>query len=75
MLSQAEVQEVAAEFVTVKIDPRETADAREHKTTRYVPELVVLDSQQNLISSIQARSAPAMVEALRKALKKARQSR
>ena len=75
VLSQAAVQEVAAEFVAVKIDPRETFDARDHKTTQYVPELVVLDSRQNFIDSISARSTPEMVRALKEALTKARQRR
>ena len=75
MLSQTAVQAIAEEFVTVKIDPNNSRDALHHKTTGYVPELVVLDSRQNFIDSIEARDAPGVARALKQALADARKRR
>ena len=46
MFSDGGVQDLAAEFVCVKIDPRDATPASmQHKSTRYVPELVILTLQ------------------------------
>lgn len=68
MLSDPSVRTVASSFVAVKIDPRESRDALEHKSTRYVPELVVLDPAQNFIARIDDRDPEGMRLALAEAL-------
>ena len=68
MFSDREVQVAASNFVTVKIDPRSSRDAGEHKRTRYVPELVVLDPSQNYVTTIEAFAPQAMCEQLQAAL-------
>lgn len=67
-LSDESVKVMAANFVAVKIDPRERFDAREHKTTRYVPELVILDPSQNFITSVQSRDAQGIAREMEEAL-------
>ena len=68
MLSDPSVQTVASNFVAVKIDLRQTQEALQHKSTRYVPELVVLDAGQNRIATIEARDPASMQQALANAL-------
>lgn len=68
MLSDPSVRLVASNFIAVKVDPRSSRDALEHKTTRYVPELVVLDPSQNLIASIDARDPQGVRDELANAL-------
>ena len=80
MLSDPSVKLVASNFVAVKIDPNATLDAREHKSTRYVPELVVLDPSQNHVATIDGHSAAlrspvAMQQALADALAAAQSRR
>ena len=58
-------------FVCVKLDPRKTRDAMHYKTTEYVPELVVVDSNGKFVRSLESRSAPALVNEMRQALEKA----
>ncbi len=71
MFSHESVIEAAQEFVVVKIDPAETDDAQEHKTTGYVPELVVLDSKENFVRVIDERDPAGVARALREALEEA----
>lgn len=70
MLSRPEVQALTEEFVCVKIDPRETQEGMENKRSRYVPEIVLLDSRQNFITAVdRTQYAPeAFMEVLRAAL-------
>lgn len=68
MLSDPTVRTIASNFVPVKIDPRESRDALEHKSTRYVPELVVLDPSQNFIARIDERDPEGVRDALASAL-------
>ena len=80
MLSDPSVKLVASNFVAVKIDPAATMDSREHKSTRYVPELVVLDPSQNRVATIDGNSAAlrspvAMQQALADALAAAQSRR
>ena len=75
MLSDDQVKLTASNFVAIKIDPRKSEDALEHKQTRYVPELIVLDPSQNFIAQIDAFDPTAMVEQLQEALDASRRSR
>ncbi len=75
MLSDPEVRTVASNFVAIKIDPRESRDAMEHKSTRYVPELVVLDPSQNFIARIDERDPQGVKRALENALSEATKRR
>lgn len=71
MFSDNGVKVAASNFVAVKIDPRKTQDAMEHKQSRYVPEIVVLDRSQNFITTIDARDPQAMKAELQSALEEA----
>ena len=71
MLSDGDVTRMSQSFVCVKLDPRETRDGMQHKTTKYVPELVVIDSKGKFVSSLESRSPPALVNEMRQALEKA----
>ena len=71
MLSEKSVQVAASNFVAVKIDPAKSRDAMQHKTTRYVPELVVLDPAQNFVTSLTSRDAPSLTAELNEALARA----
>ena len=54
-LSSARIQKLGADVVTVKIDPRAVGrdhPAMEFKSTRYVPELVVLDHRGKLVETV-----------------------
>ena len=75
MLSDPSVRSVASNFIPVKIDPRESRDALEHKSTRYVPELVVLDASQNFIARIDERDPEGVRIALANALTQASRPR
>jgi hypothetical protein len=68
VLSDPSVRTIASSFVAVKIDPRETQHALEFKSTRYVPELVVLDASQNFIARIDDRDPEGVRSALANAL-------
>lgn len=72
MFSKAEVVAAAEAFVCVHVDPRETRDAREHKGTNYVPEIVVLDSTSRVVTRWQTgeRSAASFARFLSDALRK-----
>ncbi len=65
MFSNQDVQEAASAFVCVKVDPRETQDAMEHKTTRYVPEVVLLRSDGERIATLEERDPAGVAETLR----------
>ena len=56
MLSDAGIERLSEKFICVKVDPRESADAREYKRTRYVPEIVFLDSNKNHLGVLEDRS-------------------
>ena len=71
MLSDDAVGKMSRSFVCVKLDPRETRDGMQHKTTKYVPELVVIDSKERFVRSLESRSAPELVNEMRQALEKA----
>ena len=71
MFSDKQVQVAASNFVAIKIDLKKSQDALEHKKSRYVPELVVLDKSQNFIATIDARDPQTMKQQLNDALSKA----
>ena len=71
MFSDKQVQVAASNFVAIKIDLKKSQDALEHKKSRYVPELVVLDKSQNFIATIDARHPQTMKRQLDEALSKA----
>jgi hypothetical protein len=71
VLSDARVREAAKDFVCVRIDPRspgETRAAFEFKSTRYVPEVVLLSPDGEVIDRISARSPEGFAAVLRDAL-------
>ena len=77
MLSHEKVQEAAKGVVVVKLDPRDLGDDKaaamevfkEYKTTRYVPELVLVAPDGESIESIDNShlNPDALAEKLRKA--------
>ena len=60
MLSDDRLQRLSERFVCVKVDPRETLDAREHKRTAYVPEIIFLDSGKNFLGLSTDRTVEGM---------------
>lgn len=69
MLSDQRVQSLADRFVCVKVDPRETRDAMEHKETRYVPEIVLLDSEASRLVRVEGREVETFTSAMEEALR------
>jgi hypothetical protein len=56
VLSTDRIRELAQKFVCVKIDPREVGgshDAMKLKGTRYVPEIVLIDSRGIVAESVE----------------------
>ncbi|MFC1707743.1 hypothetical protein ACFL59_13160 [Planctomycetota bacterium] len=75
MLSQDDVQKVLESYVLVKVDPRERGadrSALKYKTTRYVPEVVLLDPQGNSLGTVKSRNVAGYAQELRSALAKVR---
>jgi len=71
VLSDARVREAAKGFVCVRVDPRspgESQAAFEFKSTRYVPEVVLIAPDGEVIDRISARSPEAFATVLRDAL-------
>jgi hypothetical protein len=75
VLSDPSIRTVASNFVPVKLDPRETRDALEYKSTRYVPELVVLAPNLEFIARIDERDVAGIRNALADALAKVARTR
>lgn len=73
MLSNPKVQAKLAAFVTVKIDPRAPGVSRapfRHKSTRYVPELVVIDARnggETVLAKLKNTSVSGVTKALQQA--------
>ena len=77
MLSDARVQEVLAEFLTVKVDPRQAGFDREaldrYKSTRYVPEIVLIAPDGAVLGRLDANATiDSAVAALKDALRRAK---
>lgn len=71
VFSDARIRELAERFVCVKVDPRDPrdgGDAFRYKSTRYVPEVVFIDPEGEVISRLQSRDADGVVEEMRAAL-------
>ena len=60
MFSDDGLQKLSERFVCVKIDPRDSMDALDHKRTQYVPEVVFLDSGKNFLGLLTDRSVEGM---------------
>ncbi|MCI0652025.1 MAG: hypothetical protein L0Z55_09090 [Planctomycetes bacterium] len=65
MFSKAEVRDAASEWICVKVDPRETRDAMEYKSTRYVPEIVLISSDGERIATLEPASPDHVASTLR----------
>lgn len=75
MLSDARIQKLAGEFICVKVDPRDRSadrDAMEFKSTRYVPEVVFLSPQGDVIDRLEERSVDGVVRTMEEVLKTVR---
>jgi len=70
VFSDAGVRKLAEGFVCVKIDPRtgEDQEAYEHKSTRFVPEVVFLDPRGEVVSRLNDRSVRGATAAMEKVL-------
>ena len=74
VFSDARVQELAKEFVCVKVDPRDPnrdPAAMEYKRSRYVPEVVLLNSDAVVKGYLEDRSVEGTITQLEKVLKRA----
>ena len=75
MFSDSKVQELAKEFVCVNLDPRETQDAREFKSTQFIPEVVFLTKDLKVLTRLSDRTVPATVSLMQRVLKKVKSDR
>ncbi len=78
MLSDDKVRKAAKKFVCVKVDPRSPGDGRDalkHKTTRYVPELVILDPAGEEGTVVEDRSVDGILSAMDDALRELKSAR
>ena len=66
--SDAKVRKLSEEFICVKADPRASdgiyGDAAEYKATRYVPEVVLIDPDGEVVDYIDSRSVEGVTETL-----------
>ena len=75
MFSDSRIRELAEQFICVKVDPRDrNADraAFEYKSTRYVPEVVFLSPDGEVVGRLGDRSVGSVVATLETVLKSAR---
>ena len=73
MFSDSRIVKLAEEFVCVKVDPRVRAEyeaASEYKSTRYVPEVVFLDPQGEVVGRLEDRSVEGAASAMEQVLRK-----
>ncbi len=73
MLSDGRIQKLAEKFVCVKVDPRDRGadrDALEHKSTNYVPEVVFLSPEGEVIDRLEDRSVEGVAEVMEAVLGK-----
>lgn len=73
MLSDARIRKLAEGFVCVKVDPRDPGPGRaafEHKSTRYVPEVVFLSPRGETLGRLDAATVDGVLESMRAALEK-----
>ena len=75
MFSDEVIRKLAREFVAVSVDPRESADAREFKATRYVPEVVFLTSRQRVVMRLGDRSVSGVRSTMQRVLRRTGTSR
>ena len=71
MFSDNRIQKLAADFVCVKVDPRDRGvdqEAYEHKSTKYVPEVVFLDPKGEVVGRLEDRSVEGAAQAMEKVL-------
>lgn len=71
MFSDSRIQELAKEFVCVKVDPRERGVDRtpfRYKSTRYVPEVVILSSEGEVLGRIEEHTAAGVAAKMETAL-------
>jgi len=71
VFSDAKVRKLAEELVCVKVDPRlrgTDQEAYEYKSTRYVPEVVFIDPQGEVVARLEDRSASGAAAAMEKVL-------
>jgi hypothetical protein len=75
VFSDEKIRELAREFVTVKLDPRESSDAGRFKATRFVPEVVFLTSKLRVINRLAERSVAGVRSTMQRVLRRAGVSR
>lgn len=78
VFSDARIQKLAQDFVCVEVDPRspgDGGDAFRFKSTRYVPEVVFLSPEGEVLSRLERRDPDGVVAEMQAALAKAASSR
>ena len=76
MFSDARIQELAVEFVCVKVDPRQpgvNSEAFEYKSTRYVPEVVFLDPDGEVVERLEERTVEGVAATMESVLEAVRE--
>jgi len=68
VFSDKKVQRLARGFICVKVDPRERVQAWEFKSTRYVPEVVFLTNDLEVIARLEDRTVPGTARLMQKIL-------
>ena len=78
MFSNSRIQELAEQFICVKADPRDRnvdQAAFEYKSTRYVPEVVFLSPDGEVVARLEDRTVRGAAAAMEGVLKRVQQSR
>ena len=73
MFSDSRIVKLAEQFVCVKVDPRVRSEfelASDYKSTRYVPEVVFLDSRGEVVDRLEDRSVEGAAATMERVLKK-----
>lgn len=73
MFSAEPIQELAKQFVCIKIDPKKTGGSHaafKYKSTRYVPEVVLLSSKGEVLGRLEDRSVKGVTDEMTAALEK-----
>ena len=76
MFSDARIQELAVDFVCVKVDPNdpgENREAFEYKSTRYVPEVVFLDPDGEVVERLEERTVEGVAATMESVLEAVRE--
>jgi len=78
VFSDERIKKLSQEFICVKVDPRNPKGDRaafEHKSTRYVPEVVFLSPDGEVLDRLEDRSVDGAAETMEDVLKQVKRRR